>query len=1211
MTVAEDRSSLVTDPGMAAAGTMNIAGSSLAAGPEFEPLEGPSREIVPHTVSNLGCMSTDPEMPTSGIGHNLQPKTKLDTLRALSRCSNLVDLGIVLAWGYKAGLICFNDRAAPTQAPRRKRGSLFPLPVPLPESAHWDLAGIPPGERLDLGVDCWVGLGCVAINRLYGHPNVGPSRPSGKVHEAVVASLRDRVSRFLAGDKVAPFSFDDAVKDLKEKRLSYSGEEIQQPHAISCEQILQGLPPPGHGGSIPLLPFLKGRTRYLMENPLESLLAEKDRASGPVTAKVHIVKGEEVKVFNLLHSRGVINWIKAGDAFSDSRGTYLSGLFGVIKPGKTTSTGKPVLRVIMNLIPSNSLFDIIQGDISLLPSATQWMPLCVSDGEEISLSQSDMSAAFYLFSIPHCWQPYMVFNFRAKGCEVGLDGLDPDGWYRPTCRALPMGWASSVGLMQAVSREILLSRGLPPQLELKKTGLIPSWFTKVAEASTPQRMWWQVYLDNFMSGHVGNPGDLGGDVGLQEKAMHAWESAGVLTAKDKQVVGVHCATELGVRIDGVLGLLGGSPERVLKTVYVTLHHLANAWWSKKEAQVVLGRWIFLLQYRRAAMGVLSRSWQVLEMPWPSVLHIGCVHAELLQLVFMAPLIQTDLRSTFDGEVTCSDASESGGACARSLGLTWSGQSLVGSLSDLRLRGLERPILVVSLFNGIGGAFRLYDVLGIIPQGRISVEIYRPANRVTRTTWPNVIELHDVEHIDLAEIKRWAALFPHIQELHLYAGFPCVHLSSVRAYRRNLDGEGSRLFWRLLEILGMVEEVFSVYCKVKYCIENVASMDEDARMAISDELKICPIKLDPADVLPNSRPRFAWSSEPLYEMEGLTLWKEKEYVRAYATSMAVETEQWIRPGWRWEAPQGTCFPTFMKAIRREKPPPQPAGLSRTTAQTQQRWAEDQFRYPPYQYKDQFLVTHSVQPARLLDSSERELLLGFGPGHTASCLSASEAKRSYRDYEDIRCSLCGDSFSVASFAIIASSLCAELAPRMSPAQIVSRLGLAPGATIHPSVAVPLTRKLAYGGNPLVEHDPVELVKQLGLSVNNTGADVRIATGELMGGKSGAHASARAWWWQWKHLFKVKWLFSSHINFLEMKMILLSILWKSRSPGNFNKRWLHLEDSLVCLFILTKGRTSSQLLQPLTNQIGAVQLATGSTLLHGHVGSAENPTDRASRE
>ena len=177
--------------------------------------------------------------------------------------------------------------------------------------------------------------------------------------------------------------------------------------------------------------------------------------------------------------------------------------------------------------------------------------------------------------------------------------------------------------------------------------------------------------------------------------------------------------------------------------------------------------------------------------------------------------------------------------------------------------------------------------------------------------------------------------------------------------------------------------------------------------------------------------------------------------------------------------------------------------------------------------------------------------------------------------------------------------------------SRLGLAPGASAHPSIQVPMTRWLAYGdqeqGPPPGE---AQLVRYLGLQVNHTGSDVRIVTGEPMG-KTGSHGSVRAFWWQWKHLFKVRWVDPAHINFLEMKMILLTLLWKARNPLNHNKRWLHLEDSMVCLYILSKGRTSSHLLQPLANKVGALQLAVGCTVLHGHVGSLENPTDAASRQ
>ena len=266
----------------------------------------------------------------------------------------------------------------------------------------------------------------------------------------------------------------------------------------------------------------------------------------------------------------------------------------------------------------------------------------------------------------------------------------------------------------------------------------------------------------------------------------------------KQVIGENTVTELGVRVDGKNGLLGASPERVYKTILAFLYVLSRTQFSKKEMQIVLGRWVFTLQYRRAAMGMLSRSWQTIEHQWPTAALWRVVEQELWGLICLGPLLQCDLTASYDGEVTVSDASESGGACAVATSLTWSGRSLVGMKSDARLAPLRIPVLILSLFNGIGGAFRLYDVLGLLPAGRISVDISRPGNRVTRIIWPDVIELHDVELIDQREIQRWASLFPHIRELHLFAGFRCIHLSSVRANRENLYGEGSRLFWKLLE-----------------------------------------------------------------------------------------------------------------------------------------------------------------------------------------------------------------------------------------------------------------------------------------------------------------------------------------------------------------------------------------------------------------------------
>ena len=1177
------------------------------------PPDPPEMEGLCTTISPGIVMM--PPVPGSCVAGEPLPCDTLsrsEWLAKLEGSKDLVSLGIALAWGLSHGYLTeVSGSAEPLQVAGRKHrsGELFPLPVNVPLGLTLDGNEVGTEENYRLAIQCWTALGCASINSLYKCPRQGFGRKPGKVHARALADMEEKIDRFLKGEKTPNFCFEEVVTEMKTKRINYAGEEVSQPHPLSVSQIIKGLPPIGHGSSIPVLPFLRGRSRYLMENPEESLLDFADRGSSPVTAKVHIKRGEELSVFNLLHERGIVDWVTEDTAYRDARGIYLSGLFGVIKPNKFTDDGQPILRVITNLIPANGLFSVLRGDIDFLPSATEWLPMAVAEGELVLMNQADMQSAFYLFAIPKQWYPYFCLNFSVNGAQLGLDA---NKIYRPTIKVLPMGWSSSVGIMQQVSREILLSHGLPPELELRKSGNVPLWFTQVIESTTPTRAWWQVYLDNFFSGEVDTGGLGQTGLQLQELAMKAWGAAGVLSAADKQVLRSPEVVELGIRFDGAHGLIGGSPERLLKTIWATLYLMRRERWSQREVQVVLGRWVFLLQFRRAAMGFLSKAWKAVETPWPAPKDVNILLQEVMRLVCVGPLLQTDLRAAYDGTVTVSDASETGGAAAMSKGLSWSGQSLVANRADVRLGPIPLPILVVSCFNGIGGAFRLYDILGITPMGRISIDISKTANRTTRSTWPGVLELHDVESITKEEIRRWAGLYPRAVELHLYAGFPCIHLSSVRAYRQNLDGDGSRLFWRLLEIIQWIKEVFEVSCKVKTCVENVASMDEEARWTISKELDITPIKLDPSDITPISRPRFAWVSEEVRQMSGVELWTEKEYVRAYLHSeVKLHDQQWIRPGWSRNTEDETVkFPTFMKAIKRRAPPPFPAGLPRATAEMVEMWTNDSFRYPPYQYHPRFWVCHPTQAPRLLDASERELLLGFGPGHTDPCQSASVKKRNLREHEDIRCSLCGDSFAIVSFTIIAAVLCQEFLPRMTPTMILSRLGLAPGASAHPSQRIPLTRWLAYGETSERDFEPEELVKQLGLSVNHTGADVRVLTGQILGHKPPNHASVRSWWWQWKQLFTVKWSSSMHINYLEMKMILLTLLWKCRSPASVCKRWLHLEDSMVSLLILSKGRTSSNLLQPLCNRVGAVQLAMGSYLLHGHVASEENPTDKGSR-
>ena len=870
-----------------------------------------------------------------------------------------------------------------TLATGRVRG-LFPLPVTFPP----ELLGAGSFKKLaddpKLVIQCWLASVCSALNWQYGYRSNSVVVRSGKVHVRVRQQLENNISRFLEGCPHLQLSYDDVVRDLKGRKISYTGEEIAQP-------------------------------------------------------------GEELAVFNLLHERGIINWVDSSVAYSDEKGCYLSGMFGVVKQGRYTSSGLPVLRCIMNLVPVNAILSVVDGDIRLLPGAQNWLPLTLDGGEEVWISQSDMQSAFYLFSVPSELYPFLCFNYEV---DAKLVGLPQAGKVRPCCRVLPMGWSSSVGLMQMMSREILLAKGLPPELELNKQTGAPAWFAQVVSSATPTRAWWQVYLDNFM---------------CQRKfpVSAIRKKTSPFTKPLLRPGSRRACWRLRTRVFSVLAwpLNWGYELMVLEACLGLLRKDSlRPWWLQSSI------W-------QALSGVRS---MLKSPPIPLkrlITRMGTATGRCLsscnELIRDLPDQANPVETAAAPPV--SDASEhvTSESCTRRRSACRIGPKDAAKPSSNLCKE-------TSIREGQGASTAAQDL--------------------ERSTWPDVMELHDILNIDLREVQRWANLFGRVAEVHLYAGFPCIHLSSVRAGRLNLQGDGSNLFWHLLQVMDWVIQVFGTFCKVKWCVENVASMDEEARKEISNHLEVQPVKFDPADCSSFSRPRFAWCSEEIFEMEGLTLFREKEYIRAFVEAPCPPVHAWIRPSWTWPAKQeGVRFPTLKKSIPRSRPPVRPAGLERVGPATRERWIQDSFRYPPYQYSPQFMLVHSQFPPRVLDSSERELLLGFGAHHTASCMSASNIKKSKQAYEDCRKTLCGDSFAMMSFAIVGAVLCQDLAPRMPPAQIAQRLGLAPGWSAHPSVTVPMTRWLAYHSTCTSSASGVDLARYLGLTVNHTGSDIRILTGQ----------------------------------------------------------------------------------------------------------------------
>ena len=375
-----------------------------------------------------------------------------------------------------------------------------------------------------------------------------------------------------------------------------------------------------------------------------------------------------------------------------------------------------------------------------------------------------------------------------------------------------------VGLRRFLSCRIQLlveRQGMPGTMQVMRHKPLPEWLVEtIKQGKGEGRGWFHVYLDNFFSGEKVVRGEEQKIAEhLQAEVEQAWNRAGVLSSEKKKVTGREQVQELGAQFDGDARLLGVSSSRLLRLFQTTCVLLSKRRFPRKWLQVVLGRWVHVLQFRRAGMASLHRVWK-----WLSNKKISCsqylrARRELATLLLGSCLFHTFLGASVSNTATVSDASGKGGAVGQSTKLTEEGQDFVRALTKTAEGCPRVPILVLSLFNGIGGAFRAYDLVGAEPAGLIGFDVTKPATRVPSRRWPHAVLKGDAREIDMKMVKGWLLQYPHVTQVDVWAGFPCVDLSAVKLGRLNLRGEHSGLFSEVLRVLDLLRQVFGRRFKI--------------------------------------------------------------------------------------------------------------------------------------------------------------------------------------------------------------------------------------------------------------------------------------------------------------------------------------------------------------------------------------------------------------
>eukprot|EP00435_Cladocopium_sp_Y103_P069649 s180_g33.t1 len=265
-------------------------------------------------------------------------------------------------------------------------------------------------------------------------------------------------------------------------------------------------------------------------------------------------------------------------------------------------------------------------------------------------------------------------------------------------------------------------------------------------------------------------------------------------------------------------------------------------------------------------------------------------------------------------------------------------------------------------------------------GYISVESNAEARRVVESRFPSTLFVTDVALVDEAMVKEWAGLYRQASLVLIDSGAPCQGVSQLNAQQKGaLKDSRNALFHHVPRIRQIVKQHFP-WARISCLSENVFSMDEQDREAMTLAFDDTPWMIDAKDFSIARRPRLYWFDRELIAQEGVDLqFSRDSAARAYHVAKAyveLDEKDYLQPGWNRRAKQP--LPTFTSSRCRDHEGHRSAGKALCAQHELERWSKDHYRFPPYQYQDKNCVQNKVGVLRLPDIEERECIMGF-PRH----------------------------------------------------------------------------------------------------------------------------------------------------------------------------------------------------------------------------------------
>ena len=524
---------------------------------------------------------------------------------------------------------------------------VFPIPTWLVEEVVRDE---------DEGILSWIKLMVVVLNSCYGGtlptPLVGQSN---EAQTAAVGGLYRAVKRFVAlGHQVPPMG--ELKQRLRESRFDYAGEPVCLMEPLVADKVIPCWPKPGEAAVQRAEDFIPPAMVELLQQPQLLLLPSDQWPDKPPPSKVRATSEEWTKICRAGVERGMMVGLRRHEVFHDHQGLpVFNGAMAVTKTKTVDGQLMKLQRFISNLVPANSYQRHLPGDDVHLPYLGQLAMFSLDQDDEMLIDSEDLTSCFNLFSLPRAWAAFTAFG---KSVDSSVFGLAPGEEMFPAMVVIPMGWLSAVSLTQAIVRHLVFTLSkVPADTEVRKTADFPQG-DRVSV----------IYLDSFDELRKVSRGCravLEGEMSEHHRAFkETCERLGLPLNAAKRVVAATEGALQGGEVNGVEGVFRLSGDKQAQLIGLSAVLLAADEVTEFELRHWAGKAIFGMSFRRPLMSLLDSVFKDVVRAQAGPIQLSpSTRDEIISVMALVPMMEMNLRTLLDEEVTISDASPTGGGGA--------------------------------------------------------------------------------------------------------------------------------------------------------------------------------------------------------------------------------------------------------------------------------------------------------------------------------------------------------------------------------------------------------------------------------------------------------------------------------------------------------------------------------------------------------------------